>query len=138
MSSLPPYEIYVTDHGTFFTEQEARMAAQPTAMTRFEAEHAALRDAAENLFTRLETMRKFRRANPQIAAEAAAAPTDDTIVGGGTMTKSAVLTAMLLYDAGNAFAAADLALAAAALATATTEAEGAIGFSCEDAVLRMA
>lgn len=107
------------------------------AMRRFEAEHKELRDAAENLFTRLETMRKFLRANQQIAAEVGAAATADTIIGGGTMTKSAVSTAMLLYAAGSAFASSDLALAANALAAATTEAEGACGFSCEDAVLRM-
>jgi len=105
----------------FSTEQEAKMASQPTAMTTFAAKYEALRTTAQSLFDQLHGIERFLRANPQIATETNAAE-NGALIGGSLMSKEQVGTALLLFANGSAFASAEIAAG--------------LGFSNEDAVLR--
>jgi hypothetical protein len=108
--------------GQSVTEQEAAMAGQSTAMDTFGAKYTTLRATAESLFDQLHGIQRFLNANPQIAAEAQAADAG-ALIGGSLMSKELVLTALMLFANGSAFAGAEIAPG--------------LGFTNEDAVLRM-
>ena len=112
------------DDGTirnYATEQEAKMASQPTAMDTFTTKYEALRTATQDQFNKLHEMERFLRANPQIATETNAAD-NGALIGGSLMSKEQVQTALLLFGNGIVFASAEIAAG--------------LGFSNEDAVLR--
>jgi hypothetical protein len=107
---------------TYATQQEAMMAAQPTAMDSFGTKYEALRSTAVLLFDQIHAMQRFLQANPKIATDAQAASAG-VLIGDSLMSKEQVQTALLLFTNASTFAAAEIAPAA--------------GFSNESAVLRM-
>jgi hypothetical protein len=93
---------------TYTTEQEARMAAIPTAAQEFEALQGSTRAMAQALIRQVSEVSDLLDANPQVLSMADAAESG-AIIGNTGMTKEAVLLGIALINSYLAYIDSELA-----------------------------